>query len=112
MNQKNALKFSIEYQAQLESWAIIDPDHANEKVLFDQAIVDATFVGAGGGYVEGFVDSIHGLDLEVAERLGNQMLSQLGVGAQFRTALHDQSRRCGRRVHLLPNGKIESAVCQ
>lgn len=111
MKNKNALKFSIEYQAHLESWAIVDPDHANVKIPFDQAVANITYFGPGGHRLEGFIQTIHGLDMEIAQHLDAETLLHLGVGAQFKSCSFDH-KNPGRRVRLMPDGTIESAVRQ
>ena len=83
------------------SWAFVDMANPNNRVKFDQALLDATFVGRSRA--EGFVKSVHGIDMEIAQHLDSQTKIALGV-----TATH----RLGRgptlkRVRLCEGGVIE-----
>lgn len=84
-----------------KSWYFIDPQNPQNKVAFEQAIVDSTF--ANRTRVDGFVKSVHGVDQEIAKFFDSPTRLAMGI-----TAAHQLGR--GRTVHRLrlsPDGSIE-----
>jgi hypothetical protein len=90
--------FRIEWHC--NQWYIVDPDNVSVKVPIDSALVDV--VNLRHGCVEGYIVSVHGLDLEWASRMDLPTLRAIGVGAQLKRA---PVGNC-RRGQLDDNGRI------
>lgn len=83
------------------SWAFVDMTNPSNRVRFDQALVDATYVGHTR--VEGFVRSVHGVDLEIAQHLESQLKLELGIAGVHRLGRGPTLKR----VRLMEGGGIE-----
>lgn len=81
------------------SWAFVDQDRNH--VAFDQAVMDATFVGRTA--VEGYVVSVHGIPHEVAEAMPAKIRQQLGIKAVHSLG-HGPTIK---RLRLMEGGAIE-----
>lgn len=88
-------------------WSIIDPNNATISIPFDQAIVDATVVEEG--YVEGYIQSAHGIDIDLVGHLDLETQRALGIGAQLLPQKPIGRILAGgmRRVRLTEDGSIE-----
>jgi hypothetical protein len=70
------------------------------RIRFDQAIIDATFVG--DGVVEGFVKSVYGVDAEVVKYLTTKVKKDMGI-----MGVHVLGVPNRYRVRLMPDGRVE-----
>jgi hypothetical protein len=98
MNMKNSMT-KVRMECRNGTWAFVDSD--NNKVDFDQAIVDATYIGKYT--VEGFVVSVHGVDQEIAQYLDSKTRQELGIKAVHSLGAGPTLRR----VRLMQGGEIE-----
>ena len=104
MSTKQIKKFRIEWQQ--GSWVITDPGAPEARSFsVDGAVVNAT--ARGNGFVEGFIVSVHGLDMAVAGTLNKHQLRDLGVGSHLRAHAVAPSQRAAGKVHLLAGGQIQ-----
>ena len=94
-------KFRLEWHQ--TSWFVVDPDNESAKVAIDSAIVDV--VKAKPGCVIGYLVSVQGLDLEIAQHLSRPALMALGVGANVRRVL--PAPKGMERVQLAQGGLWE-----
>lgn len=85
------------------SWYFVGDKNHGANVKFDQALVEATWVGPGA--VEGYVKSVHGVDHGAVEFSNTRSKLNMGilVGHNFGTAKY-------RRVRLNEDGTIERMV--
>lgn len=83
------------------SWAFVEASNSSNRVKFEQALIDATFVAANR--VEGYVRSIHGIEQSLSDNLDSDTRSAFGIKAAHRLG------RVGtlHRVRLMPDGVIE-----
>lgn len=96
-NQKLRLEWRQDH------WSITDPHHPHSGgVRVDGAIVNVT--RQLPGVVEGYVVSVHGLDMTTAEHLTREELAMLGVGVPARGP--NTGGRPLPRLSLGPAGKI------
>lgn len=88
------------------SWCFIDEVLGN--VRFDQALMDATWVGPGA--VEGYVKAVHGLDLGEMPKMGGPSQRARGVRSLPQLGNH-QDLFGGRygRLRLNADGTTEAA---
>lgn len=93
--------FRIEYYN--GSWFVLNPDPSTQKVAIDTALVDT--LKARPGCVEGYIVSVHGLDMEQAKHLERATLHTLGVAAQIRRNPPPMGGLT--RIQLLPDGQFE-----
>lgn len=82
------------------SWCFGTNDPAQGDIKFDQALMDVTAYGRT--FVEGFVKSVHGVDLERVSGLGVRTQGDIGISGG-----HRLSPTGRRRVRLMPDGRIE-----
>lgn len=86
------------------TWAFVDPSNPKNKLPVEQVLVDATYMNRH--FVEGYVKSVHGVDMEMVKYLDSRTRGELGI-----TGTH----RLGRvgtlhRVRLMPDGTIEKVA--
>lgn len=81
------------------SWAFVDEDRNH--VAFDQAIMDATYVGRTS--VEGYVVSVHGIAHEIADNMPAKIRQSLGIKA-IHSLGHGPTIK---RLRLSDGGQIE-----
>jgi hypothetical protein len=84
-------------------WGFTCRGNPQGRVRFDQALIDATFVG--NGVVEGYVKSVHGADMDLVKYLGTNVKIDLGI-----TGPKNLAPQSYRRVRLMPDGLVERMV--
>lgn len=88
------------------SWSFMDPSNPQNRVKFDQALMDATHVNRT--HIEGYVRAVHGVDLEIAQYLDIRTKESLGIMAAHRLGRGQTLQR----VRLMPDGTVEKVGYQ
>lgn len=100
-------KYTDKVRAEFSSgyWAFMDPAEPGHRVRFDQALIDATWVGPG--QVEGYVKAVHGVDIEQVWAMNSRQKLALGITSNHRFGLESH-----QRLRLNPDGTIEKMGVQ
>ncbi len=85
------------------TWTFIDPSPKMRRLAVEQVVIDATLTHLH--YVEGYVKSVHGVDMDQVQHLDGREKAAIGLTASHRLG------RFGtlRRLRLLPDGHTEEA---
>lgn len=86
-------------------WVITDPKNPHVTgITVDAAVVNTTH--RGDDFVEGFIASVHGLDMETAQHLNRHQLSALGIGSHLRAHAAPPQHRGLGKVFLGADGQM------
>lgn len=108
MTIKNKKQFRIEWHD--NAWVVTDSQQSKSPgIKVDGAVVSAT--RRGDGFVEGYIVSVHGLNMEDAQALDRFQLADLGVGGHLRGNAPARRQTQFGKVHLTADGQIQGGRC-
>jgi len=83
------------------TWMFIDPNPKMSSLAVEQVIIDATRIRPN--YVEGYIKSVHGVDMEKVQHLDGREKAAIGLTAAHRLGRYGTLKR----LRLLPGGVVE-----